>query len=72
MENFKNLNFQPFSAGPRKCIGFAMALTEAKQALSLLVRNFDFEFGESYSPEITSGVSYFPVNRFPVKLTPIR
>jgi cytochrome P450 len=42
-ENDRRNVLQPFSAGPRNCLGKNLAYTEMKLAISRLMYNFDFE-----------------------------
>ena len=39
----KPCRYIPFSGGPRKCVGDQFALMEAVVALSVLLKNYDFE-----------------------------
>ncbi|KAF2105449.1 putative cytochrome P450 monooxygenase [Lophiotrema nucula] len=45
-ENDKRDVFEPFSAGPRNCLGKNLAYAEMKLVLASLVYNFDFEIVE--------------------------
>ncbi|GBB94344.1 hypothetical protein RclHR1_02340001 [Rhizophagus clarus] len=47
--NLTNLNYIPFSTGPKNCIGSKVALTEFKILLSILVRNFVFRPIEGFN-----------------------
>ncbi|KAK1416127.1 hypothetical protein QVD17_31915 [Tagetes erecta] len=51
--------FIPFSNGPRVCIGQNLAMTEAKTAMGMILRQFSFELSPSYKH------SPFPVFTLP-------
>ncbi|KAH8798013.1 cytochrome P450 [Flagelloscypha sp. PMI_526] len=48
-----------FSDGPRTCLGKNFAIVEFKAALSVLVRNFTFEFPDGPETKLESQVSVF-------------
>jgi len=54
------LSYLPFGAGPRRCIGFAFALTEIKVLLAEAVRTVDFELLTSVEPTPESLASMRP------------
>ncbi|PKK69239.1 cytochrome P450 [Rhizophagus irregularis] len=57
-KNVTNLNYIPFLAGTRSCIGNKLALTEFKILLSMLIRNFVFQPIEGFKfNKRTIGVS---------------
>ncbi|KAL5726160.1 hypothetical protein ACHQM5_009228 [Ranunculus cassubicifolius] len=42
------LNFMPFAAGPRNCVGQAFALMESKIILAMMISQFRFTISENY------------------------
>ncbi|CAB4387303.1 unnamed protein product [Rhizophagus irregularis] len=63
-ENVSNLNFLPFSAGARSCIGNKLALVEFKVILSILIRNFVFQITEGSHVKKRNFVSSKPYSHF--------
>ncbi|CAG8771695.1 8320_t:CDS:2, partial [Rhizophagus irregularis] len=63
-ENVSNLNFLPFSAGARSCIGNKLALVEFKVILSILIRNFVFQITEGSHIKKRNFVSSKPYSHF--------
>ena len=64
---------QPFSTGPRNCIGLYLAYAEMRIILARLIWNFDMELCDE-SKNWTDGMKVFMINqRGPliVKLTPV-
>ncbi|KAL5705489.1 hypothetical protein ACHQM5_023787 [Ranunculus cassubicifolius] len=43
------LSYFPFSTGPRVCVGYSFALTEAKMAMAMILQNFFFELSPTYA-----------------------
>ena len=54
------LSFVPFGAGPRRCIGFALAIMEIKVVLAELVRRTDLELLTAQEPGGVGVVSMHP------------
>lgn len=52
--------FQPFSSGPRTCVGYRFALMELKVVLSILLQNFSFSMIPGRSFQGTLVFSYKP------------
>lgn len=57
--NEQNTDYKyiPFSGGPRKCVGDQFALMEAVSALSVILREYDFEERDPGHPEMTTGAT---------------
>jgi len=53
----------PFSGGPRKCVGDQFALMEAGVALSVLLKNFDFEVRSNFP--LVLHVTHYPQSPYP-------
>lgn len=66
------LSYLPFGAGPRRCIGFAFALTEIKVLLSEVVRAVDLELVDSAEPEYESIASLRPKGGVRVRVRAVR
>jgi len=68
--------FLPFGAGPRKCVGDMFAILEGTVALSMFLRDFDFEFAApTPRPEdvgTSTGATIHTRNGLWMKLTPRR
>src|SRR5205814_6300488 len=54
------LSYLPFGAGPRRCIGFAFALTEIKVLLAEAVKTVDLELLTRQEPAGESVASFRP------------
>jgi cytochrome P450 len=59
-------SYMPFSRGPRDCIGSKFALLEAKTILSMIYRQFEFEYAGTKPEEVMMKVTAHP--RFGVPL----
>jgi cytochrome P450 len=66
------LAFLPFGAGPRRCIGFAFALTEIKVLLSEVVRRLDLELVSSADPGRAGLASMRPKHGVRVRVRAVR
>ncbi|KAL5498761.1 hypothetical protein ACEPAH_2116 [Sanghuangporus vaninii] len=66
--------FIPFSYGPAHCAGRALALTEMRMVVALLIQHFEFQFADDYDPNDWEEhlEDYFVLCNGPlrVKLTP--
>jgi cytochrome P450 len=65
--------FQPFSVGPRNCIGKNLAYVEMRLILARLLWNFDLSLADEASTQLTNGQTFSlwvkkPLN---VRLTPV-
>lgn len=77
--NRRNINgsWNPFSTGPRNCIGQALALAEARTVLAVLLSNFTFELPEGVQrekfieEEEVWWVTLQAKHGLPLKITPI-
>ncbi len=77
--NRRNLatSWNPFSCGPRNCIGQALALAEARTTLAVLLANFRFEMPEGLNRdeflknEQVWLVTLQPKHGLPLKITPV-
>jgi cytochrome P450 len=66
------LSYLPFGAGPRRCIGFAFALTEIKVLLAEVVRAADLELLTREEPEPQSVASMRPRGGVQVRVRGVR
>ncbi|KAH8822834.1 cytochrome P450 [Flagelloscypha sp. PMI_526] len=62
--------WQPFSKGPKNCIGLELALLEQRIILALTVRNFDFEYSDTKEPYNTFRIAAHPNNHIRMKVLP--
>ncbi|KAI0199882.1 cytochrome P450 [Astrocystis sublimbata] len=64
--------FNPFSVGPRNCIGMSLAQSEMKLVLALVVRNFDVQISEQSYEWLKKQRSYLHWDKTSlyVRLTP--
>ncbi|KAA6427914.1 MAG: cytochrome P450 [Trebouxia sp. A1-2] len=77
--NCRNLSasWNAFSCGPKNCIGQALALTEARTALAVLVANFHFDLPEGFSRdqfvkhEQVWRITLQPMSQLHLKITPV-
>nr|APW83735.1 cytochrome P450 carotenoid hydroxylase 97C [Dunaliella salina]APW83739.1 cytochrome P450 carotenoid hydroxylase 97C [Dunaliella salina] len=62
--NEQNTDFRyiPFSGGPRKCVGDQFAMMEAVVALSVLLKNFNFELVPNQTIGMTTGATIHTTN----------
>uniref|UniRef100_A0ACD5UML0 Uncharacterized protein n=1 Tax=Avena sativa TaxID=4498 RepID=A0ACD5UML0_AVESA len=60
--------FLPFGWGPRVCIAQQFALTEAKMALCMILRSFEFELGQSYTHAVDNTKLMRPLHGAQIKL----
>jgi cytochrome P450 len=58
----------PFGAGKRVCIGGAMSQVEAVLALSLFLRDFDFDYTGDHPPAINLNVTLSPRHGLPMRI----
>uniref|UniRef100_A0ACD5V272 Uncharacterized protein n=1 Tax=Avena sativa TaxID=4498 RepID=A0ACD5V272_AVESA len=63
--------FLPFGWGPRVCIAQQFALMEAKMALCMILRSFEFELGQSYTHAVDSRKLMRPLHGAQIKLMAI-
>lgn len=69
-ESAADFAFLPFGGGARKCVGDQFAMMEAAVTLSVLIKNFDFEF--SGSPDdvgMKTGATIHTMNGLNMKVT---
>jgi cytochrome P450 len=66
------LSYLPFGAGPRRCIGFAFALTEIKVLLAEAVRAVDLELVDAAEPARSGIASMRPKGGVPVRVRRLR
>jgi cytochrome P450 len=66
------LSYVPFGAGPRRCLGFAFALTEIKVLLASLVQAVDFDLLDTAEPERESIASLRPKGGVRVRVRGVR
>ena len=77
--NRRNLSasWNAFSCGPKNCIGQALAVTEARTALAVLVANFHFDLPEGFSREQfvkheqVWRITLQPMSQLHLKITPV-
>ena len=62
--------FMPFGLGPRMCVAWSFALTEAKLALITLYSKFRFEHNPGHTFERTMGVTLSPT--YGIEVIPIK
>jgi cytochrome P450 len=58
----------PFGGGKRACIGSAMSQIEAALALSLFLRDFEFEYARDEAPRISLTVTLSPKPGLPLRI----
>jgi hypothetical protein len=66
------LSYVPFGAGPRRCLGFAFALTEIKVLVAETVRMVDLELLARDEPQHESVTSMRPKGGVQVRVTGVR
>ncbi len=77
--NRRNLSasWNAFSCGPKNCIGQALAVTEARTALAVLVANFHFDLPDGFSREQfvrheqVWRITLQPMSQLHLKITPV-
>ncbi len=62
-------SYLPFGAGKRACIGSAMSQIEAVLALSLFLRDFEFEYARDEAPRINLTVTLSPKGGLPLRIS---
>ena len=78
--NRRNLSasWNPFSCGPRNCIGQALALAEARTALAVLLANFHFDLPDGLTRdqylkhEQVWRITLQPKSDLSLKVTPVK
>jgi len=65
------LSYLPFGAGPRRCLGFAFALTEIKILVAEVVRGVDFDLLTREEPARESIASMRPKGGVSVRVKQI-
>jgi cytochrome P450 len=63
-------SYLPFGGGKRACIGSAMSQVEAALALSLFLRDFEFEYARDEPPRISLTVTLSPKQGLPLRIRP--
>ncbi len=61
-------SFLPFGGGKRACIGSAMSQIEASLALSVFLRDFEFEYARDEAPRISLTVTLSPKQGLPLRI----
>jgi cytochrome P450 len=61
-------SYLPFGGGKRACIGSAMSQVEAALALSLFLRDFEFEYARDEPPRISLTVTLSPKQGLPLRI----
>jgi cytochrome P450 len=61
-------SYLPFGGGKRACIGSTMSQIEAVLALSLFLRDFEFEYACDEPPRISLTVTLSPKNGLPLRI----
>jgi cytochrome P450 len=61
-------SYLPFGGGKRACIGSAMSQIEAALALSLFLRDFEFEYAREEPPRISLTVTLSPKQGLPLRV----
>src|SRR6516164_7030705 len=61
-------SYLPFGGGRRACIGSAMSQIEAALALSLFLRDFEFEYAREEPPRISLTVTLSPKQGLPLRV----
>ena len=61
-------SYLPFGGGKRACIGSAMSQIEAALALSLFLRDFEFEYTREEPPRISLTVTLSPKQGLPLRV----
>jgi len=61
-------SYMPFSRGPRDCIGSRFALLEAKTILSMIYRQFEFEYAGRKPEEVVMKVTAHPRYGVPLRV----
>ena len=62
-------SYLPFGGGKRACIGSAMSQIEAALALSLFLRDFEFEYARDEAPRISLTVTLSPKQGLPLRIS---
>ena len=61
-------SYLPFGGGKRACIGSAMSQIEAALALSLFLRDFEFEYAREEPPRVSLTVTLSPKQGLPLRV----
>lgn len=67
---YHRMQFMPFGAGPRVCIGASFAMIEATAVLATLIRRARFAWDGNHAPEPISRVTLHPAGGMPLQVTP--
>lgn len=67
-QHVSQYSYMPFSRGPRDCIGSRFALLEAKTIMSMIYRNFEFEYAGDKPEEVLMSVAAHPKYGVPLRV----
>jgi cytochrome P450 len=67
-QHVNQYSYLPFSRGPRDCIGSRFALLEAKTILSMIYRQFEFEYAGEKPEEVLMSVTAHPKYGVPLRV----